>query len=547
MRAYTKANHGAAWLVALFFIVLTALGLVTSADYGQPWDEPWEQDILSLNGNQYADALGLAVHFPLTSSMPAPASGLIADSVERDHGVCAYYPMLWLMADSGLAPTQRMTLWHAYTWLLFMGGAAALWCIARRLGLSRLLSGAAVLCLMLTPRMFAEGHYNNKDIVLMALVLVTLWQSLRLADRPGPGRALLFSLAGAAAANTKIIGLAVWGLCALFVLVRLIAARRMNGRVWFSAAVAVVSFAGFAYLLTPAMWRGPLAYLQYVVALAMDFTRWQNNVLFQGTVFRLASESLPRVYLPYMILTTTPLWILALLLIGQAAALARLFRRGEKKLSDKVTMALLLCTLLWTVPLSYAVLGKPVLYNGWRHFYFLYGPMLALAAYGLSTLTAWLKARKSRSLLRVGAALLALFMGMTGAQMAASHARQYTYYNELVQRESLPDDLELDYWNVSALETLRSLVAKLPPDQSGAVTICGAEFGSQNGLEAALTLLPAADQARLTLLPEGDAAADYTLANRTYARLMHWVPTPAMTPVVETRSFGYVLCTVYQR
>jgi hypothetical protein len=349
------------------------------------------------------------------------------------------------------------------------------------------------------------------------------------------------------AADTKIIGLMVWGLCALFVLARQIATRRMNGRAWVSAVLALLSFAGFSYLLTPAMWADPAGYLGYVVTMAMDFTRWQNYVLFRGTVYDLSASTLPRIYLPYMILTTTPLWVLALLLTGQAAALVRFFRRGVRKASDGVTMALWLCTLLWTVPLLYAVLGKPVLYNGWRHFYFLYGPMLALAAYGLRALAVWLKARRSRSLLRVGAALLALCMGLTGAQMAASHARQYTYYNELVQRDSLPDELELDCWNVSVLETLRALAAKLPDSQVAVATVCGAEYGSQSGLEAALALLPQADQARFRLLPAGSAVAEYTLANRTYARLMGWKPTPLMTPAVETRSFGYVICTVYRR
>ena len=173
--------------------------------------------------------------------------------------------------------------------------------------------------------------------------------------------------------------------------------------------------------------------------------------------------------------------------------------------------------------------------------------MLALVAYGLNSLAAWLKARPSRSMLRVGAALLALCMGMTGAQMAASHARQYTYYNELAQRDSLPDELELDYWNVSVLETVRALVAQLPAGQADAVTLCGAEYGSQSGLEAAIALLPQADRARFRLLPAGSAEADYTLANRTYARLMGWKPTPLMTPAVEISSFGYVICTVYRR
>ena len=89
MQANRTAKRGTGWLVALFFGALLALGVLTAADYGQPWDEPWEQDILRLNGNQYAHYLGMDSRMALTSSMPGPESGLIADSVERDHGQSA--------------------------------------------------------------------------------------------------------------------------------------------------------------------------------------------------------------------------------------------------------------------------------------------------------------------------------------------------------------------------------------------------------------------------------------------------------------------------
>ena len=546
MQANRTAKRGTGWLVALFFGALLALGVLTAADYGQPWDEPWEQDILRMNGNQYAQALGLDVRLALASNMQGPASGLIADSIERDHGQSAYYPLMWLVASQTLTPVQRMTVWHAYTWLLFMGGAGALWLICRRLGLSRLLASVAVLLLVLTPRMFAEGHYNNKDVVLMAQALAVLWLSLRLAEKPTASRALWFSLAGALAANTKIIGVAIWGLCAVFVLARQLAGRRMGARAWLAAGVALVAFGGFYMLLTPAMWGDPLGYLQYVVQSAMDFTRWQHFVLFRGTVYHLRYTPLPRYYLPYMIAVTTPLWVLALLGVGQVLALIRWARRGGKPMQDDKAMTLLLCTLLWTVPLLYAVLGRPTVYNGWRHFYFVYGPMLVLAAYGLGRVAAWLRARPTPAMRRVGAVLLALCMGMTGAQMAASHARQYTYYNELVQGKDLPAYLELDYWNVSALETLRALVQTLPAAQDAPVSICGSDHWSHEGLIAALALLPEADQARFRLIGAGSPGAAYTLANRTYTVLGHWQPTANQTAVVETRSFGQIICTVYQ-
>jgi len=539
------SKQSSRWLVALFFLTLTLVGLLTSADYGQPWDEPWEQDILRLNGNQYASFLGLSSRMALQSDMPAPASLLIADSVERDHGQSAYYPLLWLVADTAISPLAHMVIWHGYTWLLFMGGVAALWLLCRRLGLSRLLSSVAALFLVLTPRMFAEGHYNNKDVVLLSLVLMTLWLAARLMERPTALCAVVFSLAGAAAANTKIIGLLVWGLCALFVLLRQVAGRRMDRQAWSAAAAALLAYGGFYFLLTPAMWQDPLAYLRYVLATAADFTRWQNYVLFRGSIFHLKTTPLPRYYLPYMILVTTPLWVLFFLLAGQLAAIRRWLRRGVSPFAEDRAMLLLLCTLLWLVPIGYAVLARPTTYNGWRHFYFLYAPMLVLAAHGLHHTAQWLSRGGSVIPRRIGAALLALCMGASATQIAISHPYQYTFYNALAYRENLPAYLELDYWNVSALDALRAVVAQVPDGEQ--VSIAGSDVGSHNGLTSAFHLLAPTEQARLRLIAPGSKGAAYTFVNQTYAVLNYWQPPANRRLLFDITSFGVPIYSVYAR
>jgi len=498
-----------------------------------------------MNANQYAAALGLEGRYPLTSTMQGPESGLIADSVERDHGECAYYPLLWLMDSAAIGDAQRMLIWHAYTWLWFVAGAGALWLIARRLSLSRLLSGAAVLLLVFTPRMFAEGHYNNKDMVLFSLTLILLWLTLRLMEKPGIGRALLFSLAGAAAANTKILGLFLWGLCALTVLVRQMVGRRLTGRVWVAAFAALFGFAGFYLALTPALWPNPVGYLQYVWNNAAGFSRWDNHVLFRGEIYQLATTSLPRWYLPYMILATTPLWALALLTFGQGAALIALLRKARTPRQTERKLALLLCTLLWVLPLGYAVFTGATVYNGWRHFYFLYGPMLVLAAYGLGVIARRLEKNGLRTAARVGATLLALCLAMTGTLMALAHPNEYVYYNQLLLQRNVPEYLELDYWNVSVLQTLRNWVRKV--DATQPVTIAGAELWSQIGLEANVKLLTPEEQAKLRVFPQGDEKAEYLLSNRTYAVLGHWQPGAAMSPAMQVQAFGWPLCTVYAR
>ena len=220
------------WLIPLFFGLVLVLGLVTVPQYGRPWDERLEMDILRMNLWEYVRAAGAdesAFAYWREQGNGTTSELLpISESIERDHGAAAFYPLAGVVMDENLTEHSRMILWHGWCWVLFTLGALALYGCCRELELSRGISLAAVCFLLLSPRFFAEGHYNNKDTVLMALTLCVLWTALRLMKRPGVLRGLLFALAGAFCANMKVIGFALWGLCALFVLLRQLL-RRQGG------------------------------------------------------------------------------------------------------------------------------------------------------------------------------------------------------------------------------------------------------------------------------------------------------------------------------
>lgn len=527
------------WLPIALFLALLLIGLLASAGYGQPWDEPWEQDILRMNLNQYAAAFGIEGRLALTSAIDVPDSGLIADSIEKDHGESAYYPAFLLMSER-IAPYTRMVLWHTYTWLWFVAGAAALYFISRRFGLSGLHACVPVLFLVLMPRFFAQGHYNNKDMVLLSLTLLLLWQAARLMETQSPGHAAGFALLGAVAANTKIIGLFLYGLCALAVFVPPLFKKRKDGRYWIAAGIAVFGLPAFYLLLTPAAWGDPFGYIRYTVQNAVGFTRWDHLVLFRGTVFHLDTSALPRYYLPYLMLVTTPLWLTALTAIGQGFALRDLIRLRRRPLPDHTAWMLILCTAMWSIPLLFVVAARPTLYNGWRHFYFLAAPLLCLAAYGFKRAAGALQRLPKPFLRYVVSGLLAALMILTGVGMILSHPAQYAYYNQLLLGRDVPRYMELDYWNVSALPTVR----KLLHSTEGKLTIAGVDLWSQTGLEAACGLLPADEQARVAVLPQGDAAANYLLSNPTYANFSLW-QLGGMEPAAWSESYGWPVCAIY--
>lgn len=162
-------------------------------DYGRYWDEKGEINIYRMALMEYGEILPFETGFH--QALSAMGVTPLSQSIEMDHNSSAYYPLAPLACDPNVTEQQMTHWWCVWTWALFTLGLYALYAICRRMGLPRLLAAAVVLLALCCPRLFAQGHYNNKDAALMDLTAVVLWQSLRLREKPTTGRALCFALA----------------------------------------------------------------------------------------------------------------------------------------------------------------------------------------------------------------------------------------------------------------------------------------------------------------------------------------------------------------
>ncbi len=524
-------------LVAFFFAALILIGLATAMDYGVNWDELGEIGILRMALMEYARLIPLDT--PYKQSLEAMQVTPISQSIERDHGICLYYPVFWAVCRTDWTPAQVARIWRAQTWLIFMAGAYSLYAIGRRMGLSRGMACLGVMMLVLTPRIFADAHYNNKDIALMSMVLFTLWQTLRLAEKPTARRGLTFALAAGLCAGTRVIGVAVCGLCGLGILCQLGLRRLLNRRTvgvgLFAAAMSVLFYA----LLTPAFLSDPVGFPIYLLKNAVGFSRWHGTILYLGNLIPTASQRLPFHYLPVMIGITTPIWALALLLFGQAHA-AWAAMKGKLSLRQSEGLAVILASLLWLMPLLASAGLRVLVYNGWRHLYFIYGPMVLLMLYGWSQLWQWLKGHIA--LRRIAAGALALCLGVATFGIVANHPYQYGYYNALVPKDGLETRFELDYWNVSCLNALSQLLSTVGPQET--VHVAASDIGTRSGLSMAITYLK---DDRLVAVPYDPAHLDsfYTLSNLTYANINGFQPPAALRPVITLRSYGVPMTIVY--
>ena len=346
------------------------------------------------------------------------------------------------------------------------------------------------------------------------------------------------------AANTKVVGFFVWGLMGLCAVVLVTAQRRWDRRMACIAAATVALFAGFYALLTPALWSGPVEYLRYLLVNASGFTRWPGVVLFRGMRFEHAVNPLPRYYLVWMMLVTLPLYVTPLAAVGQLSVLRRVWQQRAAALRDPVTLALTAASLCWFVPLLFAVLTRPLVYNGWRHFYFVYAGVVLLGARGLSACIGFLRRRTGEyGMHRVFAAGLCLFFAWTAADIAKNHPYQYAYYNRLGHRNA-ETQMELDYWVVSTRNAMQRLL-KEPRDESLPLQIGARDDMSQLGLDRSFATLAAGEQAALEVVADPDAP--YLFSNTTYAIIYEVDPPEGYHVLFTLDSYSIPICTVYER
>jgi hypothetical protein len=541
-------------IVILMFAVMLCVGLLTIGDYGQPLDEQWEYSLMLANAKEYV------LHLP-DSKIKDKLNNLyiirdikpISQTGESDHGEAAYHPYVVLTIILG--GLFRPWILHAYTFSVFMLGVLSMYFIVKKLMKSRCVGLLAAMLLYLTPRMFAQAHYNNKDIVLLALSLFTLWMGLEMLEKDKYRYAVLFGLGGAVAANTKIAGAWFFGTMGLAYLGRFIHACARCGigaeslhRLKVGIAAIVVFFAGY-WLVTPGMWDDPVGFIQYLVINANSFERWDGYVLFNGEFYRASDNPLPNAYIPWMIAMTVPVSVLA----GVAAGLARnaadvcrwiaIYRKGDENAEASVSAAdghmmwyMLFFAVLWLFPLAYAVVTGTKVYNGWRHFYFVYGPMVVTCVYGMEWLGRLVKSRIIRRGL-AGAILVALAIGL-----AANRSSQQAYYNILAGTD-VEDRYELDYWDVSILDALKRIKAL---DGESTVLVGSCENWTLSGLKKTLRMI---DDDRLECVDW--QTADWLILNPTYVKLN---PSEDLDYVIENydlayekKSYGNVVMRVYRR
>ena len=501
------------WATWGFFTVLALLGIYLYRDYGIAWDEPWQVRHGSV----------------LWKFIFEGDDGLLVDRA-RYHGTII--PFLWFLMEKANLSSDSQQLYflrHLGNFFLFYLGVVAFYLLCRRGFGAWFWALLGSLFLVLSPRIFGHAFINPKDIPFMSFFIWGIYTAVRMLESPSWKTAIVHALTCIVLINFRLLGVLVPVLTLAFLGARFFLMpdiragwrRTLALHALFLACTCVGVVA-----LWPTLWDQPLT--QFVNAFEhLARFPWRGDVLYLGRYYQ--SDKLPWHYPLVWMAVTIPLVYLVLFPVGLLDLLRRIFR-APALFADYWLDLLVLSWLL--APIAAVLVLNSVLYDDWRHLYFVYPAMLWFSLRGVTSIWTWVSQESARKFRSAFVALMAFALLANAATIAVYHPYQNVYFNRLAgSGDQVRQRFELDYWGVSYREGLAYIAAT---DPRGRITVLAANLpGEWNSL-----ILPEADRRRFRYVYDA-SQADYFLTNYRWHRDDYDFEPPVYSIIVGgVRIFG---------
>ena len=459
------------YAAAALIFLLGILVLLTFRHYGITWDE------------EVQDQYGQAV-------FDYYASGFIDHRFEQMFNLYLYGGMFdglaaFLNAYTPIGIYETRHLLNACFGLLGLWGT---WRLGRLIK-DRPTGLLAMVFLALTPMYYGHMFNNPKDIPFAVGIVWTLYymaKSIRTFPHISPSLILKLGIIFGLTLGVRVGGIMVLGYWGFILLLLSLMKVRRNKAQYYDQIIALgkltlpVGFLAYSVMLLCWPWAQE-APLENPIRALIEFSNFPQDVevLLNGTIYR--STELPWFYLPLYFAIQLPLMQLVLIL-GGLILLPWIWWNLNTR-SNRFALGLVLLTAF--MPMLYATISHPALYDAVRHFIFTLPPLCILAALAARFLYSWAIAAFeqvwSRRAVAIG--MFTVFGISASTQifvMRQLHPYEYIYANTLTNGvQGAYGKYELDYWGSSFKEAASKLQefvkheGGVPPGKIYRVAICG--------------------------------------------------------------------------
>ncbi len=474
----------------LLFLIALFIGMHTYYDYGISWDEHWQREFGNISYNYVFKGDKTLLTYPYGY-----------------YGVGLELPLTCIEKWCNLTDTRDIYLMrHEAMHILFLFSALMGYFLVLRLFKNNVLASIGFLMFLLCPRIYAHSFFNSKDAGFLSVFLITLSFAQYAFSKNKPSLIFVLGLLSGYSTSIRIMAFILAIFIGGFLLLDLLAVRRKKKNTkpaMINIGLFIGGFCLALYIAWPYLWVNPVHNFFYAYAQMSHFD-WNASVLIDGDYEK--TTNLPWSYFPRWFMITVPvLWLLAGV-AGIWLVVRDFFKKPSDFLQNTTNRNFLLYMLCFFVPVLAVIMLHSIIYDDWRHLYFVYPSFVLIGMYAVNKLYIMLKG----SLKLIVPVVFGIQAIMLIGFMVRNHPFQQVYFNELVSHddEYLRKNFELEYWGASFKQALDHLVTTSKADT---ITIaCNYDDPVTNNL----MILPAKDRKRIKIVPVSQMAkAEFFVTN----------------------------------
>jgi hypothetical protein len=470
--------------------LLYTIGLLLSSNFGVAWDEYQQRAIGTYNLIQIIRYINPGLvpsrfsYFPVLDNLK--------DGGYQTHG--AWFEMLLGIFERILGLESDKSIFmmrHGLTFTFVFFGIVNLAIFLKGLTKSIWATLVSVLILITSPRLFADSFYNSKDMIFFSMICIGLNITRIYLKYQNRRFLVLQAVVIGLTAGVRLAGIILIVILTIMVIIKpplpviniIQRIRAGFGFILISGVTLIVSM--------PYLWKNPFVRLLDIATRNTQF-EWNGNVLFNGSL--ISAKHLPWTYLPIWICITTPLLYLLCAFFGFALSTIFVIQRyRERKFTfESEHISLLAYLVFGLLCFIVVIIQKSVLYDGWRHFYFIYPLLICLSSICLK----WLFVKfHERAIFKIFVILVFAQIILVSSWMVRNFPMTNLYFSPIISGQPALK-WEMDYWGLGNLEALKWI---LEYDSKQTVTVSAI---SSTPLVQSLKLLQSNEISRLDLRRE---------------------------------------------
>ena len=504
-------------LPAIVFLIFFIIGVSSYSSYGISIDEPFHR----LMGFYWLDyILQFFPHSEISQNVNLILNNIKVSSFEDISRLEPNDFVYGIIFDTPLALIETLfkiedsksyfQIRHLFNFLIFFISSVYFYKILLLRSFQWHNSLFGTLFYILSPRIFANSFYNNKDLIFLSLFVISIYYTFKLLKNINIYNSFCFAFFVALSTSSRIIGIVTIIIYFFIFSLSIVSFPDIYIKKLKYLIFIIVFYFLTLFFLWPYLWSSPFENLINALEIFSNYPRYMY-VLYDSIYIK--TSSLPWHYSIKWIFITTPLLYLFFLLIGLSFILystsVRFLNIKENSneydfwsnSNEKLDFFIFIYLSSF---LFFIIYSETVLYNGWRQLYFLHPLIIYISTLGFCKIRIMFFNDKGKFLFLF---TIIFYLTYVGSQIFIMHPYQNVYFNYLSGKQ-VHKKFDVDYWGLANKRFLESIaLSELDKDQ---VNIAASSFTT---LDRSIDLLDIKFRKKFNIVGQEYDEAKYIFTN----------------------------------